>query len=214
MLLRSNQAMALNTRPKDNDIFYGTAFATGLVTIKGSEGNIAMNISARTDRNTSFYVPMNSSQTIGEYSFITFTDSENPTGDVVITPVIQERKSDGKFELNLDLDVTPDAEVQLVLDSKAGDVMKGKGSGRLNMNLNQYGDFTISGDYIISSGEYLFTLGNIVNKRFNVTSGSKISWNGDVEKAEIDIRAVYKLEASLFDLLQMEEYREIGRAHV
>ena len=203
-----NQAMALNTRPKDNDIFYGTAFATGLVTIKGSEGNIALNVSARTDRNTSFYVPMNSSQTIGEYSFITFTDTENPTGDVVITPVVQGRKSDGKFELNLDLEVTPDAEVQLVLDSKAGDVMKGKGSGRLNMNLNQYGDFTIAGDYIISSGEYLFTLGNIVNKRFNVTSGSKISWNGDVEKAEIDIRAVYKLEASLYDLLQMEEYRD------
>ncbi len=202
------QAMALNTKPKDNDLFYGTAFATGLVTIKGSDGNIAIDISARTDRNTNFFVPMNSSQTIGEYSFITFTDTETPTGDVVITPEVQERNGDGKFELNLDLEVTPDAEVQLVLDSKAGDVMKGKGSGRLNINLNENGDFTISGDYVINSGEYLFTLGNIVNKRFNVTSGSKISWNGDVEKAEIDIRAVYKLEASLYDLLQMEEYRD------
>ena len=41
------------------------------------------------------------------------------------------------MDINFDLEVTPDAEVQLIFDSKVGDVMKGHGSGNLNINLNK-----------------------------------------------------------------------------
>ena len=199
--------MVLNTKPKDNEMFYGTAYATGVIGIKSSESGIAFDISARTDRNTRFYVPLSSSQSVGDYSFITFTSSDQLVTEsergVKTGPVQPE----GSMSMNIDLEVTPDAEAQLVLDSKAGDVMRGRGNGRLNINLTPKGGFSISGDYIISSGDYLFTLGNILNKRFSVTDGSRISWNGDIADADIDIRAVYKLEASLYDLMQIEELR-------
>ena len=104
------KAMALNTRTKDNDLFYGTAYATGLVTIKGSNGNVAIDVSASTDKNTDFFVPMNSTQTIGEYSFITFATDSSTTSDIVVAPVEQGGEDDGTFELNMELQVTPDAE--------------------------------------------------------------------------------------------------------
>ena len=32
--VKSNDCMVLNTKPKDNELFYGTAYATGVTTIK------------------------------------------------------------------------------------------------------------------------------------------------------------------------------------
>ncbi|MCA1800373.1 MAG: translocation/assembly module TamB, partial [Actinobacteria bacterium] len=205
--INATQAMVLNTKPKDNDMFYGTAFATGVIGIKSSESGIAFDISARTDRNTRFFVPLSSSESVGDYSFITFTSSDQQLSDSVRNLLVEQIQPEGNMSMNIDLEVTPDAEVQLVLDSKAGDVMRGRGNGRLNISMTPKGGFSISGDYIISSGDYLFTLGNILNKRFSVTEGSRISWNGDIAEADIDIRAVYKLEASLYELLQIEELR-------
>jgi len=36
------------------------------------------------------------------------------------------QSSSTRLELNFDLDVTPDAEVQLLIDPKAGDVIRGR----------------------------------------------------------------------------------------
>jgi hypothetical protein len=202
-------AKVLDTKIKDNDIFYGTAFASGVITIKSDGNNMAFDISARTDRNTRFFVPMNSTQSMGDYSFVTFTGSDLPIDkDKPSVAKPAESSTGSTISLNFDLDVTPDAEVQLVLDAKAGDVMRGRGAGKLNIVMTPKGDFSISGDYIISSGDYLFTLGNILNKRFTVDDGSRISWNGEITEADIDITARYRLEASLFDLLQDERFRE------
>jgi hypothetical protein len=208
LTFNANQMKVLDTRQKDNDIFYGTAFATGVIAIRGKEGNIGFDISARTDRNTRFFIPMNSAQSIEDYSFVTFTSSDIPLDQKDNQSPGTTRSDDGAISLNFDLDITPEAEVQLVLDAKAGDVMRGRGSGKMNISLTPKGDFTMSGDYILSSGDYLFTLGNIVNKRFSVDEGSRLSWNGEITDADIDINARYRLEASLYDLLQDERFRD------
>ncbi len=105
--------------------------------------------------------------------------------------------------------MTPEAEVELLIDPKAGDVIKGRGSGQLNIRLDRRGVFKISGDYIIDDGEYLFTLGNVLNKRFDVENGGKITFNGDVKNAEIDLKAIYRnLKTSLDPILGEERYNE------
>jgi hypothetical protein len=55
------------------------------------------------------------------------------------------------MDLNFDLEVTPDAEVQIIFDPKVGDVMKGHGSAKnLAISYDKQGNFRIYGDYIIS----------------------------------------------------------------
>jgi hypothetical protein len=210
LTINANESLVLNTKPKDNSLFYGTAYATGVTTIKSSPNLLSFDISARTGKNTKFYMPLNTSQSVSEYSFVSFIDTKpvkvgaNDSGNGQIkTPVSQTG-----FDLNFDLEVTPDAEAQLVFDSKVGDVMKGHGSGNLNISLNPKGDFKIIGDYIIEDGDYLFTLGNILNKSFSVENGGKIMFNGDIKNAEIDMKAIYKLKASLLPILQDENYKD------
>jgi hypothetical protein len=114
------------------------------------------------------------------------------------------------MDLKMNLDVTPDAEVQIIFDSKVGDVMKGHGSSpNLNLTLNQKGDFEIWGDYTIDDGDYTFTLRNIINKTFSVENGGKIMFNGDLKNAEIDLKASYlNLKASLAAILEDPSYSE------
>jgi hypothetical protein len=209
LIITMNESMALNTRAKDNDLFYGTAFATGVATIRNTATTLAFDISARTDGNTRFYIPLNSSETVSEYSYISFIDP-HAADTVTLVPVTNQKKpvTETKMVLNFDLEVTPEAEVQLIFDSKVGDIMKGHGSGKLNINLNEKGEFKISGDYIIEDGDYLFTLGNIFNKPFSVENGGTITFNGDIDNAEINIKAIYKLKASLGELLQDNRYDE------
>ncbi len=104
------------------------------------------------------------------------------------------------MEMNFDMQVTPDAEVQIIFDAKVGDVMKGRGTGDLNIVLSRKGGFSMTGDYIIEDGDYLFTLKNILNKSFSVENGGKISFKGDMDNAEIDLKAIYKIKTSLMPL--------------
>jgi hypothetical protein len=199
--INMEKMLVLNTRPKDSDIFYGTAYASGYAGIRGNDQKLVFNISARTDANTEFFVPLNSSATVSDYPYIIFIDSnqkkeeEEETGSNFVT---QDKTS--KIELNFDLDVTPEAEVQLILDATSGGVIRGKGEGKLNINLNSRGDVRMVGNYVIRDGDYLFTLGNILNKRFIVENGGTITWNGALDDADLNIRALYRTKASLSEI--------------
>ena len=206
--MNKNDVLVLNTQQRDNELFYGTAYATGVTSIKSGPDLLSFDISAKTGKGTKVYIPLNSGMEISKYSFVTFagTDSVRKEDDKK-SQTAGLKSSDSELELNFDLNVTPDAEVQLLIDPKAGDVIRGRGSGNLNISYNKKGEFKIYGDYIIDDGDYLFTLQNILNKRFDVENGGKVIFNGDVENAEIDLTAKYRnLKTSLYPILQDERY--------
>jgi hypothetical protein len=51
------------------------------------------------------------------------------------------------LELEFDLDITPDAEVEVILDRNSGHGMKGKGYGSLLFKINTLGKFNMWGDF-------------------------------------------------------------------
>ncbi len=203
-----NDCLVLNTQQRDNEMFYGTAFATGVTTIKSGPNFLSFDISAKTGKGTRVYIPLSTSMSVSEHSFVSFVNTDTTKkADIAKQQEVKVQPSQSRLELTFDLDVTPDAEVQLLIDPKAGDVIKGRGSGKLNISLNKEGVFKIYGDYIIEQGEYLFTLQNLVNKRFDVVNGGKVTFIGDVENAEINLTANYKnLRTSLYPILPFEKY--------
>lgn len=56
------------------------------------------------------------------------------------------------------------------------------------------------GDIELQGGDYLFTLQNVINKRFQIEPGSRISFSGSPLNANIDLNAIYKLTASPYNL--------------
>jgi len=194
----------MNTREKDNNRFYGTAYGSGIVNISGPPKNLNIQVSLKTDQNTRFFLPLSSGEELDELNFVSFVDNSNQT-DNEKKEVINVKNNMPK--INLDLEITSDAEAQLIFNPNTGDNIKGRGSGNLNLQINSPGELNIFGTYTIEQGEYLFSLQNIINKKFEVRNGGTIAWNGNPMEANMDIEAVYETKASLYELFMNEEYR-------
>ena len=85
----------------------------------------------------------------------------------------------------------------------SGNTLRARGDGTLNLQINPRSNvFEMYGDYTITEGSFLFSLQNIINKRFVIENGSTIQWTGSPMDAMLNINAIYKLKASLQPLLQ------------
>ncbi|MFO7979158.1 MAG: translocation/assembly module TamB domain-containing protein, partial [Bacteroidales bacterium] len=208
MLQPENMAI-LNTTAAHNDLYYGKAFMTGLAHIHGPVNQIVMDISARTNRGTQIFLPLGYTGDVVENNFITFITKDT----TVVAKALAPSELSG-VTLNFDLEVTPDAEVQLIFDSQIGDIIRGRGTGNLKFEITSLGSFNMYGDYVIEQGDYLFTLQNLINKRFNIQQGGSIRWAGDPYDADIDLTAAYRLRTPLYDLMMEVDSSDTYRRRV
>ena len=102
--------------------------------------------------------------------------------------------------MEFDVEMTPEAKVQIIFNSQIGDIIKGEGSGDLQIKVDKNFNIEMYGDYTIDKGDYLFTFQNLINKRFDIERGGNIKWIGDPYNALLDITAIYKVKTSLNDL--------------
>ncbi|MEE4197072.1 MAG: translocation/assembly module TamB domain-containing protein [Bacteroidales bacterium] len=195
--INTDNILALNTTGNDNEIFYGTAQLSGVINISGSNfGDVFVDISGRTEQNTKINIPLSRSSTADESGFISFINTQKSAKELS-----EEYNIDlSGFRLNFDLEVTPDAEALLIFDSKIGDIIRARGEGNLKMEIDANNDFNMFGDYTIEEGDYLFTLRNVINKKFEIERGGTILWSGAPYNANINIEAIYNLRTQLTNL--------------
>ncbi len=187
--LTAERFLAMNTTKKDNSAFYGRGIGSGKVTFLGSFEQTNIVVRARADRGTKITIPVSATRDGSKVSFIRFVDANGAVKQEEEKKVISETKG---VDLALNLSLTDLAEVELIFDEQAGDILRGRGNGDLQIYLNRAGEMSMYGNYTVQSGEYLFTLFNLVNKPFVVEQGGKIQWRGDPLNATIDIAAKYK----------------------
>lgn len=202
--------MFMNTTAKDNSDFYGSVVANGFVHVFGTPDNITMNVVAKTSKGTQFILPMNSTSSVYENNFITFTGSSETQEKIIHNSTDDELN----FRMNLDLEVTDDAEMQIIFDPKIGDIMRGKAIGNLKIEFDMNGDFLMYGNLELTEGDYLFTLENVINKKFFITPGGTIKWEGDPYDAILDIQTYYPLRTRLYDLVQHIDTSDVYRKKI
>ena len=195
----------LNTNATDNDLYYGQAYGTGEIYFTGTNQNMHIKSQAKTAKGTRLSFPIDQHNEVEseQKEYIQFVNlSEKPKVDDALVQQIQKETEKIKgLVLDLDIEMTNDAYVEMIFDVKAGDIIRGRGNGNIDFLINTEGDFTMLGDYIIESGGYNFTLYNIINKEFEIQKGSSISWFGDPYGATLNINAQYRQLASLSPIL-------------
>ena len=209
---RPENMLVMDTNEKMSDLFYGTIYGTGSARISGDKMGVKMDIAATTDDNSQFFLPLSGASNISQADFVVFT-SPRVRQDTAMTYLARkklmyerrqrQRTSSGSdMDISMAVNVRPNAEFQLVIDPTVGDIIKGRGEGTLNMHINpRSGIFDMYGDCEITEGSYLFTLQNVVNKKFTIDAGSTIQWRGDPLDAILNIRAIYQVKTSLQPLL-------------
>ncbi len=193
--ITTSNLQVLDTKQSDNELFYGSAYASGLIAFSGPVEKLKIDVAAKSEKGTQIFIPLNNPEEVYATSFIHFISH-----DTIQVNVDPYQANMSGIELNLELEITPAAEVQLIFDPQIGDIIKGNGSGNLRLEINTLGDFNMYGTYVVESGDYLFTLQNVINKRFRIARGGVITWSGDPYDAIVDINAVYKLKASMQEL--------------
>jgi len=186
----------LNTRSKDNKLYYGTAFGSGKISITGPLSNINMDMHLKSEKGTSFVLPIGQNDVYSGHDEIHFISKAD-------TAPIKKAPSLSGLGLYMALDITPDAKITILLN---GDVLEANGSGSLKLDFSPDGDFEMTGPYTINSGTYNFSLGilkleGLIQKHFKIEKGSTITWRGSAYDATVNLNAYYELKTSISPLL-------------
>ena len=187
--------LAMATTSKDNDTFYGTAVANGLISVTGPFNDIKLNIGATTMRGTNLTIPLNKQKTVKENDFIVFVNNAIEEETEETEP---EVKAKTNFSLNLNVNATDEATLKIILPGNLGTI-DASGNGSMNMTTSTTEDFKMFGNYAIKSGRFQLVLMEIVNRTFNLKSGT-LSWSGDPTEGRIDATGAYSVRASLSSL--------------
>ena len=208
-----NNMLVMNTSRADMESFYGKVYGSGNARIYGNEETINITCMARSDRGTSVVIPIDNYYA-SENSFVIFQNIEEIANSIT-DKTTQEEPAETNIILDLMLDITPDAHLDLIIDSKAGDMLTGSGSGNLRVTYDiNADDMKIYGTVQIEQGKYLFTFQNVLRKEFHVKEGSSLSWTGDPLGANLNIDAYYRLTADLAEILDETVLSNTSRTSV
>ena len=194
--------LGYDVREFGDEVFCGTAYATGRISFEGKPGDINIDINARPEAGTVFTYNLASPTTLGDGLFITYktpedsTERQNPESRPALP---QETESD--MHINFRLGLTPDATMKILMDPKAGDYIALNGSGNIRATYYNKGDFTMYGTYTIARGIYKLSLQDVIRKDFIFNPGGTIVFGGSPIEADLDLQAVYTVPSvSLNDL--------------
>jgi len=193
----NDRFLILNTDFDEEALYYGTGFVNGTGTIFGPTTALNIEFDGASARGTQLKIPLSDVTSVGDYSFIDFVEKGGKK-TLQSERVLEEYQG---LELVFDIAVTPDAEVEIVVDRENGSSLKGTGEGLLLMEINTNGKFNMYGEFVVVTGEYRFRRAGIIDKTFVVRPGGTINWEGDPLTARLNLDAVYALTANPAPLL-------------
>ncbi len=206
--VKANRMLMYDAPEKQNPLIFGTVFGSGSARIKGNGNLVDFDINMRSEPKTSIYLNFMNNNKAEEYDFITFVDkrklapadSAASADSLRILPLPADEGAE--LRMNFLVDITPEANIELIMDPTGGDRIKGNASGSLQVQYGTKTDLKMYGGVNIVSGSYNFSLQQIIHKEFKLREGSMIDFRGDPFNANMNINAIYNLTANLSDLDQ------------
>nr|MDE5941862.1 translocation/assembly module TamB [Muribaculaceae bacterium] len=211
--------LSYNETSRDNPLWYGKIYGDGSVFVKGDPGVVNINVDMATAPRSIFTFVLSDQEVADEFSFLTFRDKTSSR--VVVTDSLllehdtsmdlvnrlrakidaHDEEGASDYNISLQMRVTPEAQINLVMDPVGGDRIRAYGSGHLRLDYGSANnDLKMYGTYTLDRGDYNFTLQEIIIKEFTIKPGSSIAFQGDPYSAQLNIRAAYALNANLSDL--------------
>jgi len=201
LTLKATDFKILDANKEDNELFYGKVIFDADAKLTGDLQIPKLDSKFIIDSKTDFvYVLPSSTASIKKRDgIVTFVNRENP--DDILTSSEEQTVSISGFDIESIINIKDQAKFRIILDQETGDNFLVQGKGDLNFRMSPNGRINLSGVYEASSGHYELSLYNLVKRKFLVAPESRVIWNGDPFNAELDVRAIYKLETSASSLM-------------
>lgn len=208
--VQTHNMLVFDVTKKINPLLFGTVFGTGTASIKGNDQVINLDVNMRNDSKTNINLDFMNNSSAADYDFITFINQKEfaeqskmmSRDSIKKTLLLNGNKEDEGAELRMNflLDITPEANISLLIDPIAGDKISGNCSGSLQIQYGTKSDLRMYGNVGIVNGTYNFSLQQLIRKDFKIRDGSSISFRGDPLNASMNVNAIYNLTANIQDL--------------
>ena len=178
------------------DEFYGTLLASANANVSGPIEALEVSVSARTAPGCTLTVPVDNQRQVKTQNYISFVSDE--TYD---KPQQASANNEQNLRLELDLNITPDVQLNLPMDFSEVKVTVGAtGTGDLHLSMAGSQEPQVIGSYEINSGTMKVGLISLIEKNFSLENGSSLNFQGSLPDARFDLSAVYSQRVNLSTL--------------
>ena len=203
LAINAKNFKAINSKPKDNNVYYGEMYLDNNLRVKGNVNNPIVEGNIKINKGTKFTIvlPQDNPAIADREGIVEFIDQDSPKLNTTIT--LDEELSISEIKginASVNIEIDKEAELSLIIDKANGDFLKLKGEAILNGGIDPSGKTTLTGRYELTEGSYEMSF-NLIKRKFEIKKGSYLLWTGEPTTADINITAVYKIEAAPIDLL-------------
>ena len=193
----SSKFQFLNTNEVDNNLFYGSVFASGNIGFTGPLKDLQMSVNVSPLQGTHLYLPLSTGADVNKHDFIVFKSYGKTVRPRRFNP------NGVNLTIRLNAAMNNQAKINVILDQATGDEIQASGSGTIKMEFSLNGSMSLFGTYTIDQGSYTFIYQRLLTKKFQISRGSTITWNGSPYNADVNVSAIYNVPggASLYDLI-------------
>jgi hypothetical protein len=202
--INSTDFLLFNTTAKDNKNFFGRMIIDSKINVDGPLAlpHINARVKMKKGSNFTFSVPEDQVSADKGEDVVEFITREE------VNPIMTKGEEEAKqttgmqgFDLASIIQIDKEATLRLLMDPASSDSLVVKGEAALSFNMDPSGKMSLTGNYDLSEGSYLVSFESVIKRKFDIASGSTITWNGDPLDANISIDAIYTVRTSPADLV-------------
>lgn len=200
LAIETDRIMAMNISKKSDVYFYGIGFVSGNVSIVGNTEKLSIRgTNLKTLQGTKLYLPLTFASKVSKTEGVVFKIDES----LPVAKKFSITESSGAImEFDFVFHVNKDAEVQIDLDPSIGGTLNARLDGPLRLYFNSESALDLNGTLSIVSGKFALAFADVLlNKNLDLVPDGKIFFNGGIENSTLDVKAIYKTNTSLKDVL-------------
>ncbi|MGJ3235242.1 translocation/assembly module TamB domain-containing protein [Marivirga sp.] len=203
--LTAENFQLLNTTKADSELFFGKAYFNANIDLTGTSNQpkIQAKVGLNDKTDLVYIIPESEVDVVEQEGIVTFKKKYEPS-DTISTAESELQRSaniDG-MDLNAIINTDKNAKFKVIVDERRGDYLTVSGDTDLNFTLRKNGAISLNGNVEVNQGYYQLSLYDLVKRKFEIQSGSRISWSGDPYEATLNITALYKTETPVNTLME------------
>ena len=198
---------AVNAPKLRGKMFYGKLNLDADIRIRGTLGAPVVKANVKANRLTDFtmILPTEDPELQSRDGVVRFVDFDAPIDSTQILVTLDSLIATEMKGIDLVANIETDTAAQftMVIDEINGDALKVKGKADLATTMDRSGKLSLTGSYEVQGGSYQLTF-NVLKRKFDIQKGSTITWTGDPLTANVNITAIYVVNAPPIDLVQSQ----------
>ncbi|MES2278332.1 MAG: translocation/assembly module TamB domain-containing protein [Bacteroidota bacterium] len=206
--INTDNFRVINSTQSDNKLYYGKLYLDSRIKIRGDMNKPVVDASLTVNDKTDLTIvlPTDDPAVEDRKGVVYFANANAPKMDSIMLAKKLDslKKSDiTGMDVSATINVNKNANFNIVIDARNGDVVHLKGDAQLNAGIDPSGKINLTGTYTVNEGSYTLSYAT-VNRKFDFKQGSTITWTGDPTTADINLTAVYVAKVPPIDLVEQQ----------